>query len=47
MWQWDDSGSSSFSKWPNDQTVAVVKHCWPPVQGRRGCMERLVQTTNG
>ena len=33
-------GSSRCSKWPNDRMVAVVKHCWLPVQGRRGCRER-------
>ena len=25
--QYDDSSSSSCSKWPNDRMVAVVKHC--------------------
>ena len=38
--QYNDSGSSRCSKWPNDRMVAVVKHCWPLVQGRRGCRER-------
>ena len=28
-WQYDDSGSSNFSKWPNDRMVAVVNNCWP------------------
>ena len=35
--QYDDSGSSSCSKWPNDWMVAVAKHCW--LLGR-GCKER-------
>ena len=26
--QYNDSGSSRCSKWPNDRTVPVVKHCW-------------------
>ena len=26
--QYDDSGSSRSSKWPNDPMVAVMKHCW-------------------
>ena len=43
--QYDDSGSSSCSKWPNDRMVAVVKHCWLLVQGRRGCRERRLKTT--
>ena len=38
--QFNDSGSSTCSKWPNDRMVAVVKHCWLLVQGRRGCRER-------
>ena len=40
MSQYNDSGSSRCSKWPNDWMVAVVKHCWLLVQGRRGCKER-------
>ena len=35
--QYNDSGSS---KWPNDRMVAVGKHCWLLVQGKRGCRER-------
>ena len=31
--QYNDSGSSRCSKWPNDWMVAVVKHCWLLVQG--------------
>ena len=31
-----DSGSTSFSEWPNSPMVAVVKHCWLLVLGRRG-----------
>ena len=38
--QYSDSGSSKYSKWPNDQMVAVVKHFLLLVQGRRGCRER-------
>ena len=38
--QYNDSGSSTCSKWPNDWMVAVVKHCWLLVQGKRGCRER-------
>ena len=37
--QYNDSGSSKCSKWPNDRMVAVVKHCWFLVQGRRGFRE--------
>ena len=40
MSQYNDSGSSTCSKWPNEWMVAVVKHCWPLVQGRRRCRER-------
>ena len=32
--QYEDSGSSSCSKWPNDRMVAVVKRCCLLVQGR-------------
>ena len=42
-----DSGSSTCSKWPNGRMVAVVKHCWLLVQGRRGCRERWLMTTTG
>ena len=38
--QYNDSGSSKCSKWPNEPIVAVVKHCWLLVQRRRGCRER-------
>ena len=38
--QYNDSGSSRCSKCPNDRMVAVVKHCWLLVQGRRGCREK-------
>ena len=38
--QYNDSRSSRCSKWPNDRMVAVVKHCWLLVQGKRGCRER-------
>ena len=38
--QYNDSGSSTCSKWLNDQMVAMVKHCCLLVQGRRGCRER-------
>ena len=30
-----------------DGIVAVVKHCWLLVQGRRGCRERSLNTTTG
>ena len=36
-WQYNDSSSSTCSKWPNDRMVAVVKHCWLLIQGKRGC----------
>ena len=36
----NDSGSSRYSKWPNDRMVAVVKRCGLIVQERRGCRER-------
>ena len=45
--QYKDSGSSARSKWPNDRMVAVVKHCWLLVQGRRGCRETTTTTTTG
>ena len=38
--QYNDSGSSKCSKWPNDRMVAVGKHCWLLVQGKRRCRER-------
>ena len=41
--QYNDSGSSRCSKWPNDRMVAVVtvvKHRWIVVHGRRDCRER-------
>ena len=38
--QYNDSGSSACSKWPNGQMAAVVNHCWLLVQGRKGCRER-------
>ena len=35
--QYNDSGSSRYSKWSNyDRMVAVVKHCWLLVQGKGG-----------
>ena len=37
--QYNHSGSSKCSKWPNDRMVAVVKHCWLLVQGRRDCRD--------
>ena len=45
--QYNDSGSSRCSKWPNDRMVAVEKHCWLLVQGRGGCRERWLKTTAG
>ena len=38
--QYNDSSSSTCSKWPNVRLVVVVRHCWLLVQGRRGCIER-------
>ena len=38
--QYNDSGSSRCSKWPNDRMVAVVEHCWLLVQGKRRYRER-------
>ena len=38
--QCNGSGSSRCSKWSKDRMVAVVKHCWVLVQGKRGCRER-------
>ena len=32
--QYNDSGSSRCSKWPNVRMVGVVKHCWLLVQGK-------------
>ena len=40
MSQYNDSGSSRCLKWPNDRMVAVVKHCWVLIQGKRGFRER-------
>ena len=37
--QYNDSGISRCSKWPNDRMVAVVKRCWLLVQEKRGCRE--------
>ena len=45
--QYNDSGSSRSSKWPNDRMVPVRKHCWLLVQGRRGCRETRLKTTTG
>ena len=45
--QYSNSGSSRCSKWPNDRMVAVVKHCWLLVQGRRGCREKLLKAATG
>ena len=33
--QYNDSGSSRCSKWPNDRIVAVVKHCRLLVQEKK------------
>ena len=33
--QYNNSGRSRCSKWPNDRMIAVVKHYWFLVQGRR------------
>ena len=38
--QYNDSGSSRCSKWPNDPMVAVVKHCWLLAKGKRRYRER-------
>ena len=38
--QYNDSGSSRYSKWLEDRVVAVVKHCCLLVQGKRDCRER-------
>ena len=38
--QYNDSGNSRCSKWPNDRMVVVAKHCWLLVHRRRGCRER-------
>ena len=45
--QYNDSGSSRSLKWPNDRMVAVVKHWWLLVQGKRGCREKRLKTTTG
>ena len=47
MSQYNDSGSSRCSKWPNNHMIAVVKHCQLFVQGRRGCRERWPRATTG
>ena len=39
--QYNDSGSSTCSKWQNDRMVAVVKHCWLLVQGRRKLQRKM------
>ena len=36
MSQYNESDSSTCSKWLNDRMVAVMKYCWLLVQGRRG-----------
>ena len=41
--QYDDSCSSRCSKWPNDRMVAVVKHCWLFVQGRRRLQRKMTK----
>ena len=41
--QYNDSGSSSCTKWPNVWIVAMVKNCELLVQGRRGCRERWLK----
>ena len=35
--QYNNSGSSRCSKWPNDRMVTVVTNYWLLVQERRGC----------
>ena len=37
----DHSGSASFKKWPNDPMVAVIKHYWVPVQGRKRLRKKM------
>ena len=43
-WQYVDSRSTSFSKWPNNQMVAVVNHSCLVVQGSRGCRQKPSKT---
>ena len=42
MWQFE-----MFKMAEPDGIVAVVKHCWLLVQGRRGCREKSPNTTTG
>ena len=41
--QYNDSGRSRCSKWPNNCMVTVVKHCWLVVQGTRGCKKKMTK----
>ena len=42
-WQYNNSGSSSFSKWPNDQMVAVVKDCCFHVHGKKRLQRKMTK----
>ena len=41
--QYNDTGSSRCSKWPNDRMVAVVKHCWLLVQGKKRLQRKMTK----
>ena len=40
MSQYNDSGSSRCSKWPNDRMVAMLKHSWLLVQKEEEAAEK-------
>ena len=39
--QYNGSGSSRCSKWPKDRMVAVMKHCWVLVQGKKRLQRKI------
>ena len=43
MSQYNDSGCSRCSKWPNDRTVAVVKHCWAPRTTKKRLQRKMTK----
>ena len=44
--QYNDSGSSRCSKWPNDRMVAVVKYCWLLIYTRKKRVQRKMTEDN-
>ena len=41
--QYDDSGSSGSSKWPNDRMVAAVRTFWILVQEKRRLQTKMTE----